>query len=41
MVAGVAVAAAIPLLAVFAFALLAYGLMKCLKQFPPELRAGI
>jgi hypothetical protein len=41
MVAGVAVVAAIPLLAAFAFALLAYGLMRCLKPPAPELHARI
>jgi hypothetical protein len=41
MVTGVAVVAAIPLLAAFAFALLAYGLMRCLKPPAPELHAAI
>jgi hypothetical protein len=41
MVTGVAVVAAIPLLAAFAFALLAYGLMRCLKPPAPELHARI
>jgi hypothetical protein len=41
MVIGVAVVAAIPLLAAFAFALLAYGLMRCLKPSAPELHAAI
>jgi hypothetical protein len=40
MVAGVAVVAVIPLLAAFAFALLVYGLMRCLKPPARELRAG-
>jgi hypothetical protein len=41
MVTGVAVVAAIPLLAAFAFALLACGLMRCLEPPAPELHAGI
>jgi Lecithin retinol acyltransferase len=41
MVTGVAVVAAIPLLAAFAFALLAHGLMRCLKPPAPDLRAAI
>ena len=41
MVTGVAVVAAIPLLAAFAFALLAHGLMRCLKPPAPDLGAAI
>jgi hypothetical protein len=41
MVAGVAVVAAIPLLVAFAFALLAYSLMRWLKPPAPELHAAI
>ncbi len=41
MVAGVAVVGAIPLVAAFVFALLAYGLMKCLKAPAPVPHAGI